>query len=65
MRGDEGARRALFQSPTTSSVVEIDGPGTAERLPAIIDVHLDRVRQMIEETVESTLRRILYEYIPR
>jgi hypothetical protein len=61
----EGTRRVLFQSPTTSSVVEIDGPAAAsaaERLPAIIDVHLDRVRQMIEDTVESTMRRILAEY---
>jgi len=64
-RGDEGARRVLFQSPTTSSVVELDGPAAAsaaERLPAFIDVHLDRVRQMIEETVESTMRRVLVEY---
>ena len=64
-RGDEGVRRVLFQSPTTSSVVEIDGPAdasAAERLPAIIDVHLDRVRQMIEETVEATMRRVLAEY---
>lgn len=65
-RGDEGVRRVLFQSPTTSSVVEIDGPEAAARLPEIIDVHLDRVRQMIEETVEATMRRVLVEYrIPR
>lgn len=65
-RGDEGVRRVLFQSPTTSSVVEIDGPEAAARLPEIIDIHLDRVRQMIEETVEATMRRVLVEYsIPR
>ncbi len=59
---DEGVRQVLFQSPTTSSVVEIDGPEAAERLPAIIDVHIDRVRQMIEDTVESTMRRVLAEH---
>ena len=59
---DEGVRRVLFQSPTTSSVVEIDGPEAVERLPAIIDIHIDRVRQMIEDTVESTMRRVLAEH---
>ena len=65
-RGDEGVRRVLFQSPTTSSVVEIDEPVAVARSPVAVDVHtIERMRQMIEETVESTMRRVLDEYIPR